>query len=219
MSSNGGPIEAAIFDYGGVLTTPGRQAIAEWTRAENIRPETFSAALKDWLSRDAPAGTPIHQLETGELAAEDFNRALAERLRTEDGAPVVASGLVSRLFAHMRPEPRMHDLVRRVRSAGIRTALLSNSWGNDYPWDEIDGLFDVVVISAEFGLRKPDPRIFRLTLDDLGTTGRNTVFIDDGPPNVEAAEMLELHAILHKEPETTYDQLTTLIPGVRHPQH
>src|SRR5699024_6510486 len=49
-------IRAAIFDYGGVLTTAGRPAIEQWTQRERIRPDSFSAVLKAWLSRDAPRG-------------------------------------------------------------------------------------------------------------------------------------------------------------------
>ena len=62
----------------------------------------------------------------------------------------------------------MTGLVRRAKSAGIRTALLSNSWGNTYPDHLFDGMFDVVVISGEVGMRKPEERIFRYTLDNSG---------------------------------------------------
>ncbi|GAA2774556.1 HAD family phosphatase [Saccharopolyspora taberi] len=205
-------ISAAIFDYGGVLTTSGRKAIADWTAAEGIRPETYSAALKEWLSRSAPDGTPIHRLETGEIGAEEFNAALAPRLRTTDGGPVAPEGLLGRLFAHMRDDDAMLSLVRELRDRGVRTALLSNSWGHSYPWDVLDGLFEVTVISGDVGLRKPDPRIYRLTLERLGLTPAEAVFVDDAPPNVEAAEQLGLRAVLHTDADRTRAALDALLP-------
>ncbi|MCI2421792.1 HAD family phosphatase [Saccharopolyspora sp. K220] len=214
-SSGAAPtIRAVIFDYGGVLTTPGRVAIKAWTEQEGIRPETFSAALKEWLSRSAPVGSPIHQLETGEISAAEFDRTLARRLRTIDDQPVEADGLMRRMFARMRSEPVMLDLVRRLRACRVRTALLSNSWGNNYPWDLLDGLFELAVISGEVGLRKPDPRIYQLTLDRLGLAAREAVFVDDGAPNVEAAQRLGLHGVLHTDVAGTCARLAELVPAL-----
>ncbi|RKT82115.1 putative hydrolase of the HAD superfamily [Saccharopolyspora antimicrobica] len=204
------PARAVIFDYGGVLTTSGRAALHGWIEQEGIRPETFSAAIKEWLSRDAPHGTPIHRLETGELGAEDFNRTLAQRLRSVDGSPVAPEGLLQRMFARMRSEPAMLDLVRDLRAGGVRTALLSNSWGNDYPWDLLDGLFDVAVISAEVRLRKPDPRIYRMALDQLELSAEQVVFVDDGAPNVDAARRLGMRTVLHTDPAETRAQVSAL---------
>ncbi|MER7078428.1 putative hydrolase of the HAD superfamily [Saccharopolyspora kobensis] len=204
------PARAVIFDYGGVLTTSGRAALHGWIEQEGIRPETFSAAIKEWLSRDAPPGTPIHRLETGELDAEDFNRTLAQRLRSIDGSPVAPEGLLQRMFARMRSEPAMLDLVRDLRAGGVRTALLSNSWGNDYPWDLLDGLFDVAVISAEVRLRKPDPRIYRMALERLELSAEQVVFVDDGAPNVDAARRLGMRTVLHTDPAATRAQVCAL---------
>ncbi|GAB2662754.1 HAD-IA family hydrolase [Saccharopolyspora gloriosae] len=212
MVSSDPSIKAVIFDYGGVLTTQGRVAINAWTRAERIDPETFSAALKEWLSRKAPAGTPIHRLETGEISGAEFDRLLAARLRTVDGEPVEPDGLMARMFAHMRPDDAMHRLVADLRDAGLRTALLSNSWGNNYPWETLDGLFELSVISSEVGLRKPDPRIYELTLDRLGLRPQEAVFVDDGAPNIEAAEKLGLRGVLHTDAAKTRAELSGLLP-------
>ena len=208
------PPLAAIFDYGGVLTTPGRDAIREWTRAEGIDPATFSAALKEWLSRSAPAGTPIHRLETGELTAAEFDRLLAARLRTVEGGRVEPEGLLTRLFANMRPDEAMLQLVRDLRALGVRTALLSNSWGNNYPWRTLEGLFELAVISSDIGLRKPDPRIYERTLHRLGLRAQQVVFVDDGAPNVEAAERLGLRCVLHADAASTRSELAGLFPGL-----
>lgn len=216
MPTSDAPIRAAIFDYGGVLTRPGRVAIEEFTRAERIRPDTFSAALKAWLSRSAPDGTPLHRLERGELGVEDFERVLAERLRTEDGGPVDPDGLLSRLFARWQSEPQMWEVVRDVRDSGVRTALLSNSWGNRYPREQMAGLFELMVISSEVGLRKPEPEIYRRVLDGLGLPAEQTVLVDDGTPNIEAARRLGMHTVLHNGENGgsahTRAQLAELLP-------
>ncbi|MER7011836.1 HAD family phosphatase [Saccharopolyspora sp. NPDC000359] len=206
------PVRAVVFDYGGVLTTSSRAALHAWMDRERIRPDTFSAAIKEWLSRTAPPGTPVHRLETGELSAEEFNRTLAHRLRTLDDGPVAPDGLLQRMFAQLDSEPAMLDLVRALRSSGVRTALLSNSWGNDYPWDLLDGLFDVAVISGEVRLRKPDPRIYHLVLDRLDLPAAQVVLVDDGAPNVEAAERLGMRAVLHTGAAETRARLAQLVP-------
>lgn len=204
-------IRAAIFDYGGVLTTAGRPAIEQWTQRERIRPDSFSAVLKAWLSRDAPRGNPLHQLETGELDIAEFNRALAAQLSTVDGDPVATDGLIQRMFALMHPVAEMHELVRDLATQGVRTVLLSNSWGNAYPRATLAELFEFAVISGELGIRKPDPQIYLHTLHRLGLPARQTVFIDDAQPNTAMAEQLGLHTVLHRAPDSTRDEIARLV--------
>ncbi|MHA6799187.1 HAD family hydrolase [Bounagaea algeriensis] len=206
-------IHAVVFDYGGVLTTPGRSAIAEWTEQERIDPGTFSAVLKAWLSRRASTGTPVHRLETGELDLAGFNRELAAQLRTVDGGPVAPEGLIERMFARMRPVPAMYELVRALPRHGVRTALLSNSWGNPYP-QELRELFDFAVISGEIGLRKPDPEIYRRTLARLALRPEHIVFVDDAEPNTEAARKLGMHTITHTDADVTRRELAGFVPAI-----
>jgi putative hydrolase of the HAD superfamily len=207
-------VRAVILDYGGVMTTPMGDSIRAWLAAEGIDPASFSRTLKAWLSRDAPAGTPIHRLETGELTAEAFGALLADELVRHDGRPVAADGLVGRLFAGMRVEQAMFDLVADLRSLGVRTGLLSNSWGNDYPRERLAGAFDHVVISGEVGLRKPQPEIFRLSLEGLGAAADAAVFVDDAEPNLLGAQAVGLRTILHTDPATTRARLAALVPGL-----
>lgn len=209
----GTTIRAVVFDYGGVLTTSGRAAITEWTTHERIDPATFSVVLKAWLSRAAPAGTPIHRLETGELNLPEFNRQLAPHLRTIDGGPVPPEGLIERMFARMRPVPAMHRLVGTLSRHGVRTALLSNSWGNHYS-DALRALFDVAVISGEVGMRKPDPEIYHRVLQDVALPPEQTLFIDDAEPNTETARKLGMHALEHTAPDTTLRHLAHYLPGI-----
>jgi putative hydrolase of the HAD superfamily len=171
--------------------------------------------MRAWLGRDAEPDNPIHLLETGALEVPEFERRFAARLVSTSGAPVPAEGVLTRLFAAMVPSDEMTDLVRGLRKRGLRTGLLSNSWGNDYPHDVLDELCDVVVISGEVGLRKPDPKIYTLVLDQLGLPARACVFVDDAPVNVDAALALGMAAIRHRDAPSTRAELATMIPSLR----
>ncbi|MEV6207893.1 HAD family phosphatase [Kitasatospora sp. NPDC051914] len=207
-------VEAVAFDYGGVLTGPVRDSIAAWLEADGIEPESFSRTLKAWLSRDAEDGTPIHRLETGELTIAEFDALLAAELVTVDGAAVDPVGVLARLFAGMRPDPAMFELAGELRDLGIRVALLSNSWGNTYPRERIDPLFDPVVISGEVGLRKPLAPIYRLASDLLGVPSDRVLFIDDAEPNVLGARAAGMQALLHVDADTTRAALADMVPGL-----
>lgn len=193
-----------VVDWGGVLTAGIGDAFSDWARAEGVDYGHYLAALKRWIGPEAvdPAENPVHALERGELEVPDFERKLAQALR-EQGSAVRAEGLLGRMFAGLELlEESMVGLVRRAKAQGVRTALLSNSWGNDYPRQGWDELFDAVVISGEVGMRKPEPRIYRHVLDLLALEPRQAVMVDDLPPNVRGAVDVGMVGVLHR----SYDQ-------------
>ena len=104
----------------------------------------------------------------------------------------------------------MNALVRRAHDRGIRTALLSNSWGNNYPRDGWDDMFDVVVISGEVGMRKPEIRIYEHTLELLGLPAGECAFVDDLPHNVSAAVSIGMVGVRHVSYENTLAELQIL---------
>jgi putative hydrolase of the HAD superfamily len=207
-------VDAVIVDYGGVLTTPMSDLIVAWIEADGIEPESLTETLRDWLSSSAPTGTPIHLLETGDLPAHEFEQQLAARLRTTHGKPVEAKGLLRRLFAGSGPDHAMIELLHELRELGLRTALLSNSWGNKYPREVLDEVCDIVVISEEVGIRKPDPAMYEAVRDKLGISAERCVFIDDAKPNVQGAAAVGMHAILHTDATSTRARLRELVPGL-----
>jgi epoxide hydrolase-like predicted phosphatase len=158
-----------------------------------------------------PAGTsPAHRLERGELDAGEFEEALAQEL-AQRGSPVDAEGLLRRLLAGLEQlDPQMLALVRRAHDAGIRTALLSNSWGDHYPEELWDGLFDAVVISGRVGMRKPDARIFAHTAELLGLPPSACVMVDDLPHNVSGAVAAGMVGVRHTDYATTLAELEAL---------
>ena len=208
-------IQAVVFDYGGVLTGPVHQSITAWLAQDGIDPASFSRTIKAWLSRDIPEGTPIHQLETGQLTVAEFDRLFAAELTTHDGTPVSPEGVLARMFANMVADEEMFELVTDLREAGLLVGLLSNSWGNTYPRKRLDALFHSVVISGEVGLRKPSAAIYELAVKQLGVPAENVVFIDDAEPNLIGAKAAGMHAILHTSSAETRTALESLIPTLR----
>ncbi len=208
-------LRGVITDWGGVLTSPILETINAWIELEGIDAGRYAAVMRPWVTQAyGPDGTgnPIHALERGECTDQEFERLLASRLTRVDGSPVPADGLLARMFAATLPAPAMHGALRAIRRAGLRTALLSNSWGaNDYPRHLFPELFDVVVISAEAGLRKPEPAIFLQVTALLGLEPAECIFIDDIEANVLAAEAVGIVGVHHSEPGSTTQRLSELL--------
>ena len=94
----------------------------------------------------------------------------------------------------------MLERTRSLREAGYRTGLVTNNakefregWRSLIPIDE---LFDSVVDSSEVGVRKPDPAIYRIALEQVEVSAERAVFVDDFPGNIQAAEGLGMLGIL-----------------------
>ncbi|MEV0291993.1 HAD family phosphatase [Nocardia sp. NPDC050710] len=203
--------EAVLFDYGGVLTGPVRPSIESWLTREHLDAAVLWEVLGSWVSASTGESTPVHRLETGELELGEFDRLLAARLRRRDGSRPSADGLTAAMLAELRPDTAMFELVGDLREAGIRVGMLSNSWAGTYPRDLIDALLDPIVISAEVGLRKPDPAIFELAVDRLGMRPDQVLFVDDSMDNVAGARRAGLRALLHTDPHGTRIAMAALL--------
>jgi putative hydrolase of the HAD superfamily len=208
-------LRAVIVDWGGVMTGPLPDTVRAWIAADNIDYGSYATVMRTWVTDAYQVGgavNPIHALERGECTDAEFERLLAAQITCRDGRPVVAAGLLDRMFAATELSDPMHDLVRAVRATGLRTGLLSNSWGvSAYPSHLFPGLFDAVVISAEVGMRKPEERIFQHAASLLGVDARECVFIDDIEANVLAAEALGMTGLWHTDPAETTARLTALL--------
>lgn len=208
---------ALIVDWGGVLTGDLRVAVETWAELDGIDLEMYSSVMRDWLGE--PVGqeallNPVHALERGEMTLPDFESRLAEALSERAGRTFEPEGLLARMFEHFEHAHDMSGLVRRAHSMGLRTGLLSNSWGNDYPRDGWADMFDVVVISGEVGMRKPERRIYEHTIDLIGVPAAECVFVDDLPRNVAAAVDLGMIGIRHVTYGATAAELDAIF-GVR----
>jgi HAD superfamily hydrolase (TIGR01509 family) len=202
-----GPVEGA-----GPVTAAGPVETAGPVEVAGPGPAPGASVAELEQAADAgPAGSsPAHRLERGEISAADFERVLAAELAVR-GSPVLPEGLLRRLLSGLTElDPRMLDLVRRARAAGLRTALLSNSWGDHYPDQLWQGLFDAVVISGEVGMRKPEPGIFRYTAERLELTTRHCVMVDDLPHNITGAVAVGMVGVVHRSYDETLGELEAL---------
>jgi putative hydrolase of the HAD superfamily len=200
---------ALIVDFGGVLTTPMQDAMIRFA-------EELDIELQDLVSVALGAYTGAHDqlvvdFETGRISEEEFAVAFAKRLTEVSGKPVEPEGLVRRIFT-LELEESMLDLVEKARKAGYRTALCSNSWGTRlYPRKRLDPILDVVVISGEVGLRKPDPKIFELTVEKLGVEAAGCIFVDDHPGHLQTAQDLGMTTVLHRTPDESIGEVQALL--------
>jgi putative hydrolase of the HAD superfamily len=203
-------LRGLLIDYGGVLTNPLAEFIGNWVRTDGVDPDRFAELMRRWLGPGAERN-PIHDLETGTIDAAEFERLLAVELATGTNPAQRTAGMLTRMFSGMRVEPSMLDVLRAARAAGLRTGLLSNSWGLDYERDGWDTLFDAVVISGEVGLRKPDPAIYALAAQRMELPPEQIVFVDDLRPNVRAAVAVGMVGVEHVDASTTVDELEILL--------
>lgn len=207
-------VKGVLIDWAGVLTTSMAESINTWLVADRIDTSHYTEVMRGMIaSAYGGDGTenPIHTLERGEITALAFETALAAELRTHDGLPPVAEGLLTRMFAGFQPVEAMFEMLRRARKAGYKTCLVSNSWGNDYDRTGWEEAFDAVVISGEVGMRKPEPRIFAHAVSLVGLEPAECVFIDDIEANITAARELGFTGILHTHAGTTIAELETLL--------
>jgi putative hydrolase of the HAD superfamily len=203
-----------ITDWGGVMTNPIVETVAAWLETDGIDRASYRTVMRAWLSQAYDpdnSANPIRALERGECTEADFERQLAEQLTRLDGGAVQPDGLLTRMFAATVFDQVMHDVIRGARQAGLRTGLLSNSWGGGYPRDLFPELFDAVVISGEVGMRKPEERIFLLAAELLDLEPGECVFIDDIEENVAAAQAAGLAGVHHRTARETTERLTELL--------
>ena len=170
---------ALLIDWGGVLTTNLFASFNAYCLAAEIDPKLLLGRFRT----DPEARKLLVALETGALDEATFEKRFAELLEVEP------DGLIDGMFAGVEPDAEMVEAVRLARLAGVRTALVSNSWGvHRYPHELFDELFDGVVISGELGIRKPSRRMYELGAERVGVAAEQCVYIDDLPFNLTPAD-------------------------------
>jgi putative hydrolase of the HAD superfamily len=190
-------IQAVVSDFGGVLTSALVDSFVGVLDSSGVSLEELGKAMATLAERHG--SNPLFELETGRLSEPQFMDALAEELSQRRGSPVDLDGFGERYFRHLQPNERLIDYMRGLRERGYKLAICTNNvreweaqWRAMLPVDEI---FDVVVDSAFVGSRKPERRIYEITLERLGTTPECTLFIDDVELNCEAAREMGMAAI------------------------
>jgi epoxide hydrolase-like predicted phosphatase len=191
-----------LVDWGGVLTTDLFASFASFCETEGLE----AAKVRDLFRHDEAARDLLVEFECGRVDEPEFERRFAAML----GVP--EEGLVDRMFAGSAPDARMLGAVKAARDGGVKTGLISNSWGVDrYPKELMDDLFDGVVISGLVGIRKPARAIYAMGAEAVGLAPEDCVFVDDLGFNLKPAKELGMATVLHTDAEQTIAQLEELL--------
>ncbi|MFD4480400.1 HAD family hydrolase [Streptomyces sp. NPDC058471] len=197
--------KAVIFDFGGVLTTSLDDCARAFSKECGLPDDAYLHAISV-----NPDGRRLYaELERGDITQETWNSGIAALLGID------GTDLMRRALATLQPEPLLVKAARAIRRAGLKTAVLSNSMGmspfNPYePWG-LEEAHDVVVLSEQVRLRKPDPHIYQLALDRLGCHGQDCIFVDDIATNLPPAHALGIATIHATHPTLTVQRLQDLL--------
>jgi hypothetical protein len=190
-------IEAVIFDFGGVFTSSPFTGLHQWHVDKGLDPAKGLRLVFGPYDQDTDH--PWHRVERGEIALE----AAAEQIKAlaaESGMDLDLREMFGALGGADGARQDVVEIALDIRRRGFRTALITNNiaefsdgWRAMIPVEEI---FEVVVDSSAIGIRKPNPRIYELTLEQLGVDAGASVFLDDAVGNIDAARAVGMHAIL-----------------------
>lgn len=204
------PMEAVVFDLGGVVFESPLALLREFERRRGL-PDFFIASVVG--SYGAEDG-PWPRLERGELSLAEFCERFDADVRAR-GQAFSSAEMMRDLAAYATVRHEMIDAIRKIRGAGLRVAALTNNWviGEDHDaiLEPLRAEFDVFVESCKVGMRKPDPRIFDLTLGKVGVPAARAAFLDDMGENLKAARALGLTTIRVKEPRPALEELGRVI--------
>ncbi|MGH2728046.1 MAG: HAD family hydrolase [Actinomycetota bacterium] len=208
-------LDAAIFDLGGVLTTPVLESFADFEQELGLKPGELVKTFREHYSR-TDGNSDFHLLETGQISEAEYYSRLGARLG-EMGSTIVMpedpAEVRKKLWGRIRRNDEMIETARRI-SEHYKVGLLTNNvkewggWREFYPTE----VFQVVVDSSEVGMRKPDPRIYHLTCERLGVDPGRAAFVDDIEDNVAGARAVGLTGIRFTTTGEVIERLRPLFP-------
>jgi putative hydrolase of the HAD superfamily len=208
-------IRAVIIDYGGVLAMPpSRDALARLQSASGFAdPETF---LRSWRQHRPP-------YDRGEVTADEFWRRVGSDGEHGYDPAIVAQLRLADAECWSLQNSALVSWLDELRAAALRVALLSNmpreQWASLRESLAWLSLCDVVALSYELGIAKPDPDIYRRCLDQLACPAREVLFVDDDPENVDAAARLGINTVLFTAVDELRFELASRFDGIPLPPH
>jgi epoxide hydrolase-like predicted phosphatase len=192
-----------LIDWGGVMTSNLMSSFAAFCESEGLDP----GALAGIFRANPQARELLFAFEEGRIDEAEFELGLATVLGVAS-----PEGLIDRLFSGSLIEDSMVGALRAARAAGVKTGLISNSWGTSrYPHALLAELFDGVVLSGDVGIRKPAARIYELGAESIGLPPSDCVFVDDLPFNLPPAEQLGMATVHHTTAALTIAELEALL--------
>ncbi len=202
-------ITTVISDFGGVLTTPLLAAFAAFQDDSGISPEKLGLAMREGLAEGEEI--PLFKLERGEISEDAFIERLEEGLEAVLGHRRHLHHFRQKFWGALHPNEEMIALMHELKASGLKMAMLTNNvreweplWRSMLPVDEI---FEEIVDSAFVGCRKPEPRIYELTLERVGVPAGSCLFIDDLEVNCEGAEAAGMSAVHFRDNEQTIGEV------------
>jgi putative hydrolase of the HAD superfamily len=203
------PPRAVISDFGGVLTSPLLDSFTAFQAASGISLEALGKAMLTLAVRDK--ANPLFELEVGRMSEAQFLDSLGEVLSRDLGREVRLESFGEQYFQNLHPNEPMIAYMRELKGRGHPMAICTNNvrewrrlWRAKLPVDEI---FNVVVDSAFVGSRKPEPRIYEITLERLGVPAQNAVMVDDVELNCRAAEELGMRAVWFRSTDQAIEEI------------
>lgn len=208
-------VEAVICDFGGVLTSPLLDSFAAFQESSGISLEALGNAMVAVAARGG--ANPLFELEKGRITEARFLDSLSQELSATLGRQVALDGFGERYFRNLHPNEQLIEYMRSLRARGYKLAICTN---NVREWEQrwramlpVDEIFDAIVDSAFVGSRKPEPEIYRLTLDRLGVAASQALFVDDIEGNCQGARDLGITAIRFHDNEQAIGEIEAALGG------
>jgi len=202
-------VEAIVCDFGGVLTTPLVESFMAFQDKTGITTETLGKAMQ--AATEANGDNPLYEMERGEITEVAFLEVLTDHLEPLLGHRPEMHRFKEIYFDALEPNPAMIELMRALKDEGYRMAMLTNNvreweplWRAMLPVDEI---FETVVDSGFVGCRKPESRIYELTLERIDQPAETCLFIDDVLVNIEGARKAGLQAVHFQDNEQAIPEI------------
>lgn len=197
-------LKAVIFDVGGVLVrTHSRAGREKWAARLGLSPGEFEHFVF--------SGESGRQGQLGQKTSSAHWRWLGDHFGLDEAG---LAELRHDFFAGDALDESLLAYIKRLREAGYRTGLLSNTYDNArrllsevYP---LLPFFDGVIFSAEVGVMKPNPQIYHLAAESVGVKPPEALFVDDFIENIEGAKAVGMQTLHFTNPETARQQLTAL---------
>ena len=196
-------IKAVFFDLGGVIVRTEFQAPRQQL-ADRLGMDY------DDLSKVVFDSNSSLRASMGEIPADDHWASVMQRLKR----PASEISLIrEEFFAGDIVDRTLVEYIRALRGK-YKTGLISNAWSdlrNFVVREKFDDVFDRMIISAEVGAVKPEPKIFQIALEQFGMKPREAVFVDDFYINIEGCEKVGIKGIHFRDVESTLKQLKQLL--------
>jgi len=181
-------VRAVVWGLGGVILRT-----MDWSRRSAWEDRLGLPRMQ--LTRLVFESDASRRATLGQASDDDVWASVAAALSLD---PPMAQQLRHDYFADDRIDARLMDFIRQLRSR-VRVGMITNAWPGVRPALEttfaIADAFDPLVVSAEEGIAKPDPRIYQLTLERLGLEPAQAVFVDDFEDNVAGARWVGMQAV------------------------